>query len=404
MLDVADLAAGLTDVEVNLGMDLFDYQVEAAHVWAAQRRVHPRLCLYYRTGAGKSTTALMLMALSGVQEVMVIAPPSTHKAWVAQGVTLGIAVEAVSHSKFRQKGFLVSRHKALIIDEFHLLGGHGGLGWKKADRLAKVLQAPLILASATPNYNDAERVYCIQHVLSPETVAGGFLQFLYTHCITEQNPYGQVPNVSGFQRFPDASAYLDSLPEVVYVPDNVVYTIEDVELKTSLPALFEDYGVDVPRGRIMASQMEARHRRDYYLRVAPDGIVHPNVMMAIATRIGPAGSKPVLIFCMSSKIARAIYEYLMSVNADVDLLTGKNTSVSKNEILDRFRDGKLRVLIGTATLATGTDGLDKVCDTLIIAHDTDDASQRRQLVGRILPRGLDTDASMKQVVRLVLDA
>jgi hypothetical protein len=62
----------------------------------------------------------------------------------------------------------------------------------------------------------------------------------------------------------------------------------------------------------------------------------------------------------------------------------------------------LDVLVGTATLATGTDGLDKVCDTLIILDDTDDDSLRRQLVGRIMPRGTSTDASMKKVFRIVL--
>lgn len=45
------------------------------------------------------------------------------------------------------------------------------------------------------------------------------------------------------------------------------------------------------------------------------------------------------------------------------------------------------MLVATATLATGTDGLDKVCDTLLILQDTQDDSLRRQLIGRILPRG-----------------
>ena len=59
------------------------------------------------------------------------------------------------------------------------------------------------------------------------------------------------------------------------------------------------------------------------------------------------------------------------------------------------------MLIGTASLATGTDGLDKMCDTLIILDDTDDDSLRRQLIGRIMPRGADTDTSKKKVYRFV---
>jgi hypothetical protein len=60
------------------------------------------------------------------------------------------------------------------------------------------------------------------------------------------------------------------------------------------------------------------------------------------------------------------------------------------------------VLVGTASLATGTDGLDKMCDSLIILDDTEDDSLRRQLVGRIMPRGEAADASKKQVHRLLL--
>ena len=67
-----------------------------------------------------------------------------------------------------------------------------------------------------------------------------------------------------------------------------------------------------------------------------------------------------------------------------------------------FLDGVLDVLVGTASLATGTDGLDKVCNQLIILDDTDDDSLRRQLIGRIMPRGEGGDASVKQVHRLVL--
>ena len=55
--------------------------------------------------------------------------------------------------------------------------------------------------------------------------------------------------------------------------------------------------------------------------------------------------------------------------------------------MQQLLDGEIRVLIGTASLATGTDGIDKICNEMIIVDDTDDDALRRQLVGRILPRG-----------------
>jgi superfamily II DNA or RNA helicase len=86
----------------------------------------------------------------------------------------------------------------------------------------------------------------------------------------------------------------------------------------------------------------------------------------------------------------------------VGLVTGQTPAKKKSARLEAFKDGVLDVLVGTATLATGTDGLDKVCDWLVIFDDTDDDALRRQLIGRIMPRGMDVDASRKNVHRLVL--
>jgi hypothetical protein len=41
-----------------------------------------------------------------------------------------------------------------------------------------------------------------------------------------------------------------------------------------------------------------------------------------------------------------------------------------------------------------------VCDTLVILDDTDDDALRRQLIGRILPRGADDGTAVKRIVRL----
>lgn len=397
---MAERGLTLDEVEERLGEPLFDHQTEAATVWMRQSGPSPRLCLYFRTGSGKTTSALMLLALRGVREALVIAPPSTHPAWRLQGEKLGIEVIPISHTIFRAKGYLVSRGRAVIVDEFHMLGGHTGQGWKKLDRLAGGMQAPLILLSATPNYNDAERVYCIEHVLAPQRVRGGFLQFLYTNCETEANPYAAAPVVTGFRHHKDAAEYLASLPEVCYLPDNVTVQIEDKLIPSMLPPLFDDYGIDIVRGRIMASQMEAKHRQWYYERVDADGVVHPKIIAALEDIVDNSAT-PVLVYCMSSEIACALGDTLRERDAEVAVVTGKDTATRKNAVLDQFRKGDLPLLIGTATLATGTDGLDKVCDTLVILHDTEDASARRQLIGRILPRGKDTDASKKRVVRFV---
>lgn len=396
--------ADLQALELRVGLPLQDHQREAAADALQQVRQGAwlRLCLYHRTGAGKTYTALVCVALAGVQDVLVLAPPITHETWVGWGRRVGVAVTTISHAKFRQKGFKVRRDQAMIVDEFHLLGGHKGQGWRKLDRMAQGLQAPLVIASATPNYNDAERVYCIQHVLDPHSVKGGYLQFLYDHCITKVNPFGAEPLVEGFRNYTDAEDYLKHLDHVHYVEDEAIkqVTITDVELVIDVPDELLTHGLDHRRQRVIASLMEGRHALKRHQILTEDGLIRPEVYDEIADLVGLVRT-PTLIFCNSREVAEALFVSVGKHASRALLITGKTSTKEKQEIVKLFRQGAADVLIGTASLATGTDGIDKMCDHLLIVDDTDDNALRRQLIGRILPRGLDSDLSNKIVSRLV---
>lgn len=361
-----------------------------------------RLCLYHRTGAGKTIGSLVCVAQAGAHEVLVLAPPVTHDQWIDWGDKLGLTVTPMSHAKFRMPSTKVHRKQAIIVDEFHLLGGHTGLGWKKLDALARGLKAPLILCSATPNYNDVERVYCVAHVLDPAGNSGGYIAWLYKHCETEANPFGQEPKVVGLLHHADAEAMLASLPYVHYLEDEVIKTITIGSWLVDPvpePAFLDRYGYNARAHRIVASLMEERHTRNRWMHLDDQGRTRPEVYDAIAMVSGTAGG-PLLIYCNSSTIARALHLEVLAHGASSLLVTGDITAAEKLRRVALFKEGQHDVLIGTATLATGTDGLDKMCDTLLIVDDTDDDSLRRQLMGRILPRGLDVDASSKAVWRL----
>lgn len=394
------LSSSIDNLAKMAGVTWFDYQVEVLEAEQATDAASLRACLYYRTGAGKSLTALALVAQAGAREAVVIAPPSTHDTWVAAGQRLNVEVQAMSHAKFRQKTTKLAKHTAVIADEFHLFGGHGGMGWKKLDRLAAGLQAPLILASATPNYNDAERVYCIQHILDPHSCKGGYIEFVYQHCETEQNPFGRMPIVKGFKNHKDAAEYLSKLDKVYYLPDEVVYTIDDIDIFVPVPHEFDEFGIDRRRRRIIASQIEERHARINHQLTTEQGLMQPAAMREIH-KILKAG-KPTLIFATHATVAEALSKTLKVEGYNHEIVTGALSTKEKARIISDFRDGKFSWLIGTATLGTGTDGLDKVCDTLLILDDTDDDAARRQLIGRIMPRGADADATKKKVHRLVL--
>lgn len=403
-----DYMSYVAGVGKRLGYSWFDYQVacfeqvaEDDEQYSGEEPNLSRYCLYYKTGAGKSITALVMLALMGEFEAVVIAPPSTHDTWVKQGAAVNIKVTAMSHAKFRDKKTKLDRYTAVIADEMHLFGKNTGKGWGKLDALAKGLKAPMILASATPNYNDAERVYCIEHILNPN-LRGGFLAWLYANCETEQDPYSMTPNVLGFLHYKDAAAYLAAMPGVFYLKDDLVYQIQDFPIAEKIPQEMQDFGYNRRKRKIISSIMEERHDRIAMSLIKDGGNVHDDVLEFVMEKYYEG--LPLLVYANHQSVANALATTIMRKHPSVvySVIHGGTTTLQKAKILDRFRAGEIEMLIGTASLATGTDGMDKVCDTLVIVDDTDDDSLRRQLIGRIMPRGVAASAQHKSVFRLVL--
>lgn len=394
----------LLEYEGRLGRTFFDHQRGFLQAWLELQLT--RACLYFPTGKGKTLTALAALGLQGRTSALVVTPPVQGPIWQTEGAKLGIDVTAISHAKFRQKEYRLDRNVPLIVDEFHLLGGAQGMGWKKLDRAARGYLAPLLILSATPQYNDAERVYCVEHVLDPlsPNVRDGLLGFIYRNCETEQNNFGMMPLVKGFLRWPNAKngaeEYLKALPLVFHIPDEAVYQIVDIPVMTKVPDEFDTFGLDMRSERIMASQMEAKHRLLDLQLIGDDGALQPHVADELEHLIGIADT-PVLVFCAFERIAEAFARTMDQLNTRYALVTGSTPAKKKLELIQRFREGEFDVLVGTATLATGTDGLDRMCNTMILLNDTDDGALRRQLVGRILPRGKNADYSKKKFWRIV---
>jgi superfamily II DNA or RNA helicase len=399
---VSRLTEPLNTLANKAGVTWFDHQLEAFHGWHEQS--DKRACLYFKTGSGKSITSLAMMRLAGMNSVMVVAPPSTHPEWQAAAAKFDMTIDTVSHAKYRQKDFKMSRALPLIVDEFHMLGGNTGKGWQKLDTQARHMTGPLIICSATPNYNDAERVYCIKHVLDPLGTRGGFLAFLHQHCNTAPNPFGAVPLVDEDRPFihhKDAAEFLSSMPGVYYLPDDLVYTIGEVVVHCPVPTELDTYGYVARKHRLLASQIEERHTRVQLALIDDDGYINLDVWGELITLVGDSAT-PVLVFAAHATVAEALAMMCDANNVRYLQVDGSVSSKEKARRLKEFKTGRWDILIGTASLATGTDGLDKMCDTLIILDDTDDDSLRRQLIGRIMPRGLDTDTSKKVVTRITL--
>lgn len=365
----------------------------------------PRLCLYYKTGAGKTRTALACVKVMGHDRAVIVAPPTTHQHWEDTARDMGFTgvLTILSHAKFRQRETKVARDVPVIVDEFHMLGGYKAQGFKKIEKIAGGLQAPVIICSATPNYNDVERCYCIQRITDRRATEGGYLSFIYRHCGTEVNPFGHVPRVTGFLKYPDAASFLADLPNVEYIEDDLVYDIEDVELALPVPQELLTYGVDRRRERVIGSIIERKHAVIGHMLVTDDHRLSPEAFAVLEGLVVDAPT-PVLVFAVHTSVAHAVVESLTLAGYDAAAVDGKMSKVVKNDTIEEFKAGRLRVLVGTQTLATGTDGLDKVCDLLVIVDDTEDDAMRRQLIGRIMPRGEATSVPhTNRVVRIVAD-
>ena len=79
----------LSEVLVKLKLPkFFAYQEETFATWLQLlQTTRPNMCVYHRTGAGKSITSMAAMYLADQTEVVVIAPPITHGEWVALGTS-----------------------------------------------------------------------------------------------------------------------------------------------------------------------------------------------------------------------------------------------------------------------------------------------------------------------------
>ncbi len=71
----------------------------------------------------------------------------------------------------------------------------------------------------------------------------------------------------------------------------------------------------------------------------------------------------------------------------VSFYTGEVESDSRREILQEFKEGNIDVLIGSSAVATGVDGLQQVCNKLIINVLPWTHAEFEQLIGRIYRQG-----------------
>lgn len=344
-----------------------------------------RIFLFFPTGEGKSKTALALVATEGYDKCVVVAPPKTHSQWLRDAGTLGIHLKIYSHEKFRMKGTPVPTNVPWIMDEYHKLGGHSGEGFKKWKALVYKITAPIVGASATPNYNDPDRAYCLEVAFDARPIYN-YGDWIFRHCRTEPNRFAYYPKVLGFLKFDNAIDYLSDKPWIAYIEDTATWKDYELILPSQKLTLFEEYGYSETHHRVVASDMEKRHKRVELNFINEKGKIRKEIIDTVIQYLDNCeGHDKWLVVCAHKTVAEALYK---TMKRDVWIITGDTKDIEPEK--QGFIMAQRGWLIGTTALAEGVDGLDKTCQAILFLDDiVGDPSKRRQIIGRILPRGTD---------------
>lgn len=393
------LAAELISKATGEDWSWMTHQDDVFDTWAqlsAGEVQSPKMLVMHPTGKGKTDVMLVCLWLLGVVKVVVVAPPSTHARWRRVAHVLGMQADCIAHATYRKPDYGVWSTDPYIVDEFHMLGKQSSQGWKKFDAHMRKTKAPVIGGSATPQYNDPERVYCVMHGLDAENNRGGFIGWLHRHCFTEENPHGSIPIVTGLRDFESPQEMLASLPYVAFLADESPDIVKDIELPAYTHEHFDDYHLDHRRERVMSSQMEIKHRRRLESILTVHGLFTDDVERELNKILD--ANKRVIVFLQHSEIAKQVHVLFQEAGLNAGYVDGDTTPTHKETVIELFRQGMFDILIGTATMATGTDGLDKVCDVMVILDDIEDDALREQLVGRVKPRGIVTPEDYERKV------
>lgn len=86
-------------------------------------------------------------------------------------------------------------------------------------------------------------------------------------------------------------------------------------------------------------------------------------------------------------IVDVVRDYCEALGFKCGLYTGRQSTVEREQVKEKFQEGKLDIIIGSLPIGTGVDGFQEVCDRLICLGLPWTHSEYEQLVGRIHRQG-----------------
>ncbi|MGC8869806.1 MAG: DEAD/DEAH box helicase family protein [Brevinematia bacterium] len=133
-------------------MKLWKHQQDAIRLFLEKKN---RLYLNWDTGTGKTIGALAIAKTYNYQNVLVVAPKSSHFSWIEDNKHFNINLSLYSYESFRSKVDDISLYDLVIFDEAHRLKNPKAQVTKKAYKLIAYTDKPRLMLSGTP----ADRFY-----------------------------------------------------------------------------------------------------------------------------------------------------------------------------------------------------------------------------------------------------
>lgn len=311
----------------------------------------------------------------------------------------------------------------LCFDEAHL-------GADRKSRAAKTFREPIadykIALSATWFANKFENAWTLPHAIwgdsPPPEGVDTFELWRARYCETSYDPftYDHV-KVEGEL---NEGAFVKTLPTYIYLASDIQKPVPDVAWVTLSRAerkVYDDIDrayaaelgdnmlvVDIPitaRLRMRQATLGTLQMDGDEVTFDPKG--HSSKYQEIL-RLLREDDEPVLIATHSAKYAKVLTQWLNDDKITAGLWAGKKhtSGVERSRLKKSFIDGETRVIVMViAAAGTGTDGLQKICRTMIVASEDESAMNREQLFGRLARTGQKRPVRIHLVqARSTLDA
>lgn len=294
---------------------------------------------------------------------------------------------------------------ALIVDEAHHLRnkktGHAA-EIKKIARKAKTI----FLLTATPIINFVDDIWTLLNILDPKRFSS-YWSFAFRFCEVEKGYFGikvgglkesEIENLNNL-----LSAYCLRRPKTLLPgnPHRETYIIEYElpELHRELYDQMAETGKVTWQGKTYETNIRiAKDTRSRQLAIHPrllfpeyEGPSKLDVLYEIArSRMMEANSRPIIAFTAFGELAEIATEELSSKGININRITGKQTKKRRADILKKFEEGRIDVLV--VTHKTGGEGLNLVqADTVIYLDLTWHPSGNQQASERIDRPGQKAD-------------